>query len=91
MIKFEKYGIKINGDYIINGISFEISTNGIYVLCGESGLGKSTILNAIAGTDYFKDAEFDGTKSNSFKSTEMHYVTVDDNVNTYLNVNAFMH
>ncbi len=91
MIKFEKYGIKINGDYIINGISFEISTNGIYVLCGESGSGKSTILNAIAGTDYFKDAEFDGTKSNSFKSTEMHYVTVDDNVNTYLNVNAFMH
>ncbi len=41
---------------IFDGFSYEFSDTGIYAVCGESGVGKTTLLRLISGLD----TDFDG-------------------------------
>ncbi len=87
MIRFSNYSIYVCGDYILKDISFSINENGIYVLCGPSGSGKSTILNTIARTDYIHNGKITGNKTLDYNSTDVHYVSIDDNVFGFFTVN----
>ncbi len=87
MIKFDNYSIYVCGDYILKDISFSIKENGVYVLCGPSGSGKSTILNTIARTDYIHNGKITGNKTLDYNSTDVHYVSVDDNVFGFFTIN----
>lgn len=42
---------------IFDGFSYEFSERGIYAICGESGVGKTTLLRIISGLD----TEYSGT------------------------------
>ncbi|MBH04912.1 MAG: iron ABC transporter ATP-binding protein [Phycisphaeraceae bacterium] len=42
----------IDQPYVVDGVSFDIGANEIFVLVGSSGCGKTTILRLIAGYDY---------------------------------------
>lgn len=87
MIKFQNYSILINGDYLLNDISFSVKSNGVYIFSGPSGSGKSSILNAIAKSNYFDKAEITGSKIIDYRNNDIHYLTVDDNVFGFLTVN----
>ena len=45
---------------IFDGFSYTFNSTGIYALCGESGIGKTTLLRLIAGLD----TDFSGTIEN---------------------------
>lgn len=49
MIEFIKLSIKINNNYILNNISFNIKKGEIFGILGPNGAGKTTILNVIIG------------------------------------------
>ena len=45
---------------IFSGFSYSFADNGVYILCGESGIGKTTLLRMIAGLDKSFDGEILG-------------------------------
>lgn len=49
MLKYEKVSISFNEKTIIDNFSFDFLENNIYVLMGESGCGKTTLLRAGCG------------------------------------------
>ncbi len=87
MINFSNYSISINNKFILQNISFSIKKRGLYVLCGPSGSGKSSLLNAIVKADGFKNANIIGEKVIDLKPTDFHYIPVDDNIFALLTVN----
>lgn len=48
-IKLEKITLKYGSRTVLNDISFEINNNGLYFIQGESGRGKTTIIDIIIG------------------------------------------
>ena len=57
---------------LFDGFSYEFSNNGLYFLCGESGVGKTTLLRLIAGLDkdYVGEISGGGLKEVSFQFQE---------------------
>ena len=51
MLKIEKLTKKFGDKVIFNDFSFDFSEKGCYVLVGESGIGKTTLLRIISGLD----------------------------------------
>ena len=45
------YGSEDNKQYAVNHISFDINEGEFVVILGQSGAGKSTVLNMIGGMD----------------------------------------
>ena len=56
--------------HVINNTSLEIPEKGIVAVIGESGAGKTTLINTISGLDAFKDGtiEFDETKMSHYQA-----------------------
>ncbi|MHA0290623.1 ATP-binding cassette domain-containing protein [Mesomycoplasma ovipneumoniae] len=66
MIKIENLTKKINNKFIFNNLNLEIPLNKITFVIGKSGIGKSTLINLIAGftkKDSGKISFFDETGS----------------------------
>ena len=51
MLKIEKLTKKFGDKVIFNDFSFDFSEKGCYVLVGESGIGKTTLLRIVSGLD----------------------------------------
>lgn len=51
MIVLDKISKKFNDEYIFKDISFSIKKNGFYGIYGQSGCGKTTLLNLISSLD----------------------------------------
>ncbi|MHA0348502.1 ATP-binding cassette domain-containing protein [Mesomycoplasma ovipneumoniae] len=49
MIKIENLSKKFNNKIIFNSINLEIPSNKITFIVGKSGIGKTTLINLIAG------------------------------------------
>lgn len=58
--------------HVINNTTLEIPESGIIAVVGRSGVGKTTLLNAISGLDKFKSGQFDydGKILNKYKFNE---------------------
>lgn len=54
-ISFESVSFCYNQDYVIKKISWDISSNGLYLIRGESGSGKTTLVNLLM--NYYKTSE----------------------------------
>ena len=60
-IKLENLGVKYDDKVIFDGFNLELSEHKISVILGGSGVGKTTLLNAIAGLkDYVGSIETNG-------------------------------
>ena len=57
---------------ILDGFSYEFNDTGIYAICGESGIGKTTLLRIISGldADYVGEVIGGGFKNVSFAFQE---------------------
>ncbi len=61
MIKFNNFFVGYNGNMILKNFSFEIETGEKVLVCGKSGIGKSSLLKAILGfIDFEGDISIEG-------------------------------
>ena len=51
MLKIDKISKKFDGKIVFCDFSLEFSDTGLYILTGESGIGKTTLLRMISGLD----------------------------------------
>ncbi|MDD7280649.1 ABC transporter ATP-binding protein [Floccifex sp.] len=59
--------------HALDGVSFSISKGEFVIICGESGAGKSTILNLLGGMDTVSDGQIfvDGKEVSKYSEKEM--------------------
>lgn len=71
MIKI-KNGTKIfDGQTVFKNFEMELDGNGVFAITGESGIGKTTLLNIISGLDSLTSGEFE----NSYKKISYKFQT----------------
>lgn len=51
MLKVQSLGKRYGNDWVFRGVSFEVAPGEMVAVLGESGVGKSTLLNGLAGLD----------------------------------------
>lgn len=90
MVQLENISYIVAGRKIINDLSYKFNT-GIYILQGESGIGKTTILNIIAGyikatAGFIKIPENYGVSYMFQEDMLFHNITVAENF--YIKLNA---
>ena len=81
MIKFENVFKSFEDKKIIENLNIEFPEKGVVCLFGESGIGKSTILNLISGLTKPDLGKIEGTENKKFS-----YVFQDDRLIEWLNV-----
>lgn len=54
MVSVEQLSFSYNEQPLISNLSFSIKAPGVYLLAGRNGIGKSTLLNIIAGLQDFE-------------------------------------
>ncbi|MGP8231331.1 MAG: ABC transporter ATP-binding protein [Methylovirgula sp.] len=57
MLALEKAAVRLDGTLIFSGIDLEISSPGVTSIMGPSGIGKTTLLRAIAGLVPLSDGQ----------------------------------
>ncbi len=64
------YGENENTVHALKGITLEFETKGIVSICGQSGCGKTTLLNIIGGLDRYSSGDIiiNGTSTKEFDS-----------------------
>ena len=55
MIKLENITVAFDKQTVIKNLSFEFEKGKIYGITGSSGIGKTTLINVIAGTVQLKE------------------------------------
>lgn len=62
MLKLESISKTINSNQILDSVSFDFPSKGLYLLSGPNGSGKSSLLKIISGADARHDGRllFDG-------------------------------
>jgi len=67
------YHHKSNEIHVINDVSIEFPQTGLVTILGESGCGKTTLMNVIGGLDDFYNGsmEYDNLKINKYSSKKM--------------------
>ena len=71
-LKLNNVSKEFDGKYVMKNFSYELEENGLYIVKGESGVGKTTLLRMIAGLDsnYSGTIEGGGNKNISFMFQE---------------------
>lgn len=83
MIKITSASKSFGKQVVLDDVSLEFRSGGLYVLWGKSGCGKSTLLNIIAGYDTFTSGEITVTEDimTIFQNYELiSELTVYDNI-----------
>lgn len=62
MIKLDKISFSYNNERIISELSAELEVNNIYCIMGPSGIGKTTLMNLIAGLKAVDSGKITGTE-----------------------------
>ena len=72
MIKFENVNVTMQGKRILSDINLEIQDGEFVLICGESGCGKTTMLNIIGGLDRYTsgDLVINGKSTKQFKDKD---------------------
>jgi len=67
------YHHKSNEIHVINDISIQFPETGLVTIIGESGCGKTTLMNVLGGLDDFHDGviEIDGNEISKYKSRKI--------------------
>jgi len=81
MIKFNSVSKSFDGKKIVEDLNLEFPEKTVVCLSGESGIGKSTILNLISGLEKCDSGEIIGIENKSFS-----YVFQDDRLIEWLSV-----
>ena len=69
-LKIENLSKGFDNKVVFNQFSYQFSKKGIYILVGESGVGKTTLLRMIAGLDNEFEGSIVGNKTVSFAFQE---------------------
>ncbi len=66
------YGDGENGVHALRGVSVEFGDKGIVSVCGQSGCGKTTLLNIIGGLDRYTSGDIiiDGTSTKNYANSD---------------------
>lgn len=92
IIKLNKISKKFNSQIIFENFSFSFASNGLYLLLGSSGTGKTTLLNIIMGLESFEgkiniyDKLFENNVDNKFAKENITYITQSTYFVDYLTV-----
>lgn len=81
MIKISNFSKEYNENAIFSNVNIELPNNGIFILKGKNGSGKTTFLNCISGTDM----QFSGEVIfNDFKLTKKSAHTFHEKIFKYI-------
>ncbi len=74
-----KNGIKFYDEQIaLNNINLSLSNNGLVVICGDSGSGKTSLLNCIGGIDHLTSGEVINCSKNDVSFIFQDYALIDE-------------
>lgn len=75
MLKVENLSFKYNKklEEVVENVNFSLEQAGIYIILGQNGAGKTTVLKCIEGINNFKDGriEIDGKDLKEYKRKEL--------------------